>query len=330
MIDTIYFTLPCQYIDKANYINHLKTILTNVKTIESETSIEFQGYLNNLYIKYNNVKGLSIQNSIAKFKYGNNLQTLNYNDLINTVSVLRKTLDIPIEYSKVTRLDIAENIVTDHQPTLYCQFLESAKHFQRDARDGNAQFTNCNRHFVFYDKWKENKHKTKNEILGPRQVLRYEYRLKNHQTIAGCLGLKKVTLQDVIDRYQMLIDAWFTNYQSIRKKKSVTVFKPEVFLAPRAFEKMLQVEGIKHLGGIEAIERMIVNAKATNYFTYKNGSSNKLKKVRDLMALPAFTDQCSLVEELNKKVNLIYFEASSGYYDECLKVNDIHPLESVA
>jgi len=307
MIDTIKLHLHQENIPD-NYLSLLNNIIPDFKPYGKEPNTTYLGMFKNLKVVYGH-QGLFITNSLATFRFGNNQKTLNLTDIADVISELSDEFQVPFIKSKVNRVDIGENIVTKYKPELYFGILESATKLEKIGMPNGFDLRNTKRSLNFYDKIKEQK-KHKNPItrvLTGQNVIRYEYRYRNHQTLAKFLGLPKVLMGDVIENYDKLVDSWYTMFNNIHKSHELLTFKPEVFTQPRAFIKQMQISGIESYGGVEAVYKIIENAKAERLYKHKNDASIHKKWVRDIMKTPNLTEMSDLATELEDKVKCIRF-----------------------
>lgn len=104
MYDTIGMFLGNNYLNEGLFINSKESY--NKETGE----ITITGTLENLRIKKNG-NNVSIIGSLPKFYFGDNIQTLSRKDTQYAIEKISDLLKLPIDESKIFRLDIGNNFI---------------------------------------------------------------------------------------------------------------------------------------------------------------------------------------------------------------------------
>lgn len=217
MIDTLYLNLT---LEKPNMMKGISSKLDKYsKSVNAKTGeFYYTGYLENLRISINSQR-LAVKGSMPKFLTGNNFNTLTRSGIELCCEKINDSLGIDSNQAKVSRLDIADNILMDSKPSAYFPNLISAKHMKRLEVDKDSlYFKNNQRQLVFYDKAEESGSLIKqSEHFGNCNVLRYECRYTRQ--VSQRFGLNKLTLNDLFSEelYMKLVEHWHGEYMSISK-----------------------------------------------------------------------------------------------------------------
>lgn len=268
------------------------------------------------FICYHNSYGVSIMGSVPRFFYGTNQYTITKDDFINAIKQLSKELGVDLNKCSVTRLDLAENIITKEPVNNYYSYLGETKHLDRTKLSNGVEFKNVNRVMLFYDKSKYLRKKQSPiiPIFRGKNILRPEYRLMNGDTVARALKVHLPKVRDVIDRFDQLGQLWVDAFKRIFKHHDIKVFEPGAFLGNQ-FEKQLMLSGINALGGGQHVLELIKEARKMKLFKYNNRSTNLTRKIKTILQAPILTRKSTLVEELNQKVEIAAFVALSSNTD---------------
>jgi hypothetical protein len=166
--------------------------------------------------------GVSLWGSIAKFALGNNVETITRNETKLSIERLGDCLHLDIGKAKVTRMDVAGNILTNHKPRMYYRYLGEVPLLQRsDEHPDTLYYKNGRRQLVFYDKGKEAIKENARKygvILSHTNLLRYELRFMkgiNRQLNNDVLAL---TLSNE-EFYRDIVRRWHNGFAEIQKLK---------------------------------------------------------------------------------------------------------------
>jgi len=316
MIDTIKIYLHPDLIS-----SYFKTIginkIKNKKRIINENSEVYEsGKYKNLHVSYS-FKGLYIDGSLAKFMYGTNQMTLNEDSFIKVIDKISTELGLPLTEGKVIRVDIGENIITKEPENHYYKVMGEAVHFTRIKCSNGLEYRSSNRCVSVYNKIRELKIKQEPVIpvFTDRNVLRYEYRLLNHETIAKFLKKEQVTAADIVQNYQKFITEWEKIFGTIYKNNDLLTFSSNVFKEKKGFEKQITILGVKSMGGLQTVIDTIKEARKDKFFPYSNSATNLIARFKELMQSPILTEKSTLATELTGKIRLIGFLSSNANAD---------------
>ena len=176
-------------------------------------------------------RGLYIQLSIPKYLRGTNYQLANQQETKEVITDLEKSLkDEGIKLNILNaipgRLDACKNIKTKLSTGNYFSFLNSLGGSRMNQKSGyndgikrtGFQWSNTQQEIVCYDKRLEMETR-KEETKGiPKNVLRFEHRLRNGRKIKTALGFN--TVNDMINNFGMIEE----NYNQVLRE---SIFKYE-------------------------------------------------------------------------------------------------------
>jgi hypothetical protein len=198
-----------------NYLEHPKGIL------EPETGaiVCYCGALGNLKVSVSNM-GVSIKDgSICKWFLGDNLQTMGRGDTQRAIEKLSDTLHLPVERAKVTRIDVAQNLMVRYPVDVYLHHLGELKSSTRLVEPNGIYYSQRLGRLCFYDKVKEarNHKEPIPELYKHGHCLRYEQRYTSR--LPNQLGVPEVTASLLYDEafYSMILQRWKDTYFAINK-----------------------------------------------------------------------------------------------------------------
>jgi hypothetical protein len=198
-----------------NYLERPKGIL------EPETGaiVCYCGALGNLKVSVSNM-GVSIKDgSLCKWYLGDNLSTMGRGDTQKAIEKLSDTLHLPVGKSKVTRLDVAQNLMVRYPVDVYLHHLGELKSSTRLLEPNGLYYSQRMGRLAFYNKVKEvkNHHEKIPELYQHGHCLRYEMRLTSR--LPNQLGVPEVTASLLYDEafYCKLLQRWRDTYLGIKK-----------------------------------------------------------------------------------------------------------------
>lgn len=306
MYDTVHIWKPFDEGDQERFTSTgVKLLRNSCLTKWGDGTSAVSGILgNNMRIRVND-SGISIKGSLSKYWFGDNNRILNPINTANAITNLSDELGIQINNGKVTRLDIAANVVTNHLPESYYPYLVDSPHFSRTKRKGSLYFGNGLRQKVFYNKIAEcrsKKTKIPDEWSGCH-VMRYEVRYTAR--IGKRFKIDDFTVNSLITPLigQVLIDAWFKEYHSINRVTMVPVDWSRVN-TPNDIIRQLAIIGLNKVGLSSAID-LVKSLPKTGGFK-RAESRSRLRKL--LIELSLENGQSNNIEapvtELDEKILL--------------------------
>lgn len=260
------------------------------------TSYGFTVTVSNEYVRIDH-------RSLCKWWLGNNLRTMTHKDIVQAFCLIGQLLGVPVENARIARLDIAHNIIVDHPPKTYLNYLGDMSHKERVRASTTALYYKTSQFEIcVYDKIKElRKHK---EPIPPewlaKQVLRFEIRyLKN---VSRQFGRKRLTVEMLCrpELYAECVQRWAEAYRNIHKLKDVA---PNFDMITTVTD--LNNQGVatfvRECGGEMAFIEQINTAQAMGKL-----NPQQAKKLRDkakaACANPIFARPSGLIAELDGKI----------------------------
>jgi hypothetical protein len=304
MLDTIKIHIPTSQITPFFKTTGTRLLSNNTQKTTGQGEIIYKsGNFKNLQILQNH-QGIYITGSLAKFRYDTNQKTLNLPDIVKTLEEIAEDLGLPIMEGKVSRIDIGDNIITKEPVENYYKILGETKHFRKYNLHSGLEFRSSNRCISIYNKI--NELKKENAPIIPlfenRYVLRYEYRLLNHATIANCLN----------KTYVIVKDTWRKKFDEVYKNHNLTVFNSDVFEFNKGVENQLTILGIENVGGLKNLLTIIKEARRSKVI-HQHRATYLNNKFKALMQIPRLTQKSQLAIELEQKIKVTHFTASGHW-----------------
>jgi len=266
------------------------------------------GYLKNYKVNISE-HGISLKGSLPKYYISDNFQTLTRSDSKRAIEMMSDELSLPIHQAKVSRIDISQNLLMNHNPKAYYSYLGDCRYYNRLTQPKSLYYSNGLRQKLFYDKIVEGKSKglLVPKIWANQNVLRYEMRFTRR--LPKQFNLKEVTASHLFREafYILLVDKWQEEYEAINKLNSIN-FNLSNMNSPKDFWKQINLMAIKMIGQ-EKIMQEIENLRHQNAFKQAEYYSRVKREVRNLCRTPKMTVSSDLIDELNKKVR-----ATKKYY----------------
>ena len=248
MIDTLNLSLGVYESGGLDFLSCVPPLLEHRNMGQSEDWGEFcTGYLGTLKISVNRMRVKIAEGSFCKWVLGDNIQTLKRKNIQEGVEKLSDLLHLPMDRALVSRLDIAQNIVTKHPVPIYLNHLGQLKYHKRLPQKDGLYYTGINTQWVGYDKIKQLRREGEiiPELYRGRNVLRCELRVLHR--IPDTLKQKEVTASMLYDEafYIQLIEMWRQFYQSIEKVNETIL----------NFEQMKTKSELYQMGVLNLIEQ---------------------------------------------------------------------------
>ena len=295
MFDTLNLYLPALDVGDIplletipNYLEHPKGIL------EPETGniVCYCGALGNLKVSVS-ATGVSIKDgSLCKWYLGDNLQTMGRGDVERAIQKLSDTLHLPIGKAKVTRLDVAQNMVMRYPVSVYTGHLGELKRSTRLVEPNGIYYSQRLGRLCFYDKVREKKNHKEliPELYKRGHCLRYEQRYTSR--LPNQLGVPGVTVSMLYDEafYCKLLQRWRDTYLEIIKIND-TEINISAMRTKQQLYKMGVLSLIERAGGIPNMLQQISEAQATGKLTKKQAydlrvAVNNAAKCDDTITTP--------------------------------------------
>lgn len=153
----------------------------------------FNGFM--LFRNPRNSNSFSFQNSFAKYgsEEGNNLVPANMDVMKRGIARFEEETGLEVHDADVSRLDVAMNMETEHEPRLYRGLLReyNSYKFPEKEFENSGYMESGEKSLVMYDKKKEMEEKGKEDgrLDGVQNLLRLELQMKRH--VERHMGLKE-------------------------------------------------------------------------------------------------------------------------------------------
>jgi hypothetical protein len=302
MYDTINFWLSSDKVNSFNISDTSRHLVNISESFRDDGQNLISGNIKNLKVSMR-LEGISIKGSLAKYFLNDNFKTLTRLDTQRAIEQLSDELYLPIHEFNITRLDFAQNMLMEHPPEAYYNFLGDCIHYTRLKQPQSIYYSNGLKQKLFYNKIAEGRKKRETipEIWNDRNVLRYEMRYLNR--LPKQFNTSMVTAQTITDEkfYMTMFDNWHNEYNSINKINDFKINTKEM-KSPKDFKKQLEIFAIKQLGQDNLFE-MIESLRLQNTFESHEYYSRLKKEIRTLCRTPEITIETELIKELNKKID---------------------------
>ena len=307
MFDSVKLYLPQERASNTDILAQTPVYLQNITERKKAGRIHYSGNLDNLNI-YVSERGVSIRGSLAKYHLGNNIQTLTRSDTEKAIKNLSDQLHLPIQDSKISRVDFAHNFIMEYEPKTYFSYLGESQYFNRYLNTKSLYYQNGNRTKLFYDKQAEAKSEAVSipDLLKDSNILRYEIRYERR--LSKQLNEPEITASTLYDEefYIKLTDRYIADYQSIHKNckhdSLESVFNEAMMSTPKDVKDQLALIGLMAIGQNRFTE-LIEEWRAKDVLAKPEYYSRTKRDMRELAEKITESDSAPLIQELDKKVS---------------------------
>ncbi len=303
MYDTINFRLLSSEAGGVDFLAETPCYLENVGEHYYNGDVSITGSLKGLKISLNRYQLKVKDGSVCKWYLGDNFQTMGRGDTQKAVECLSDTLHVPMSKATVTRMDIAQNFITRHQPKVYIDHLGELRYATRLQEPDGVYYSKTGGRLCFYDKNREQKNSGEHipELYEGRNVLRYEQRYTSR--IGQQLKVGEVTGAMLYDEafYVDILNRWKKAYEAIKKINDVSL-NFQAMRGKQQLYKMGVLSLVERAGGQNQMIEQIVEAQRRGELTKKQAfdlrqAVNDACKTRDGLTVPN-----EAIQELDKKV----------------------------
>jgi len=146
MYDNINMKLSIAEAKGIDFINDIPGLLTRCsQTTFDNGSISISGYHGSLKVRVSE-QAVKIQDSsLCKWFLGDNFQALTRGDVRRAVERLSDELHLPMNRANITRIDIAQNFIMNHEKDVYFNHLGALQYFQRYQQNNGLYYLNSNK-----------------------------------------------------------------------------------------------------------------------------------------------------------------------------------------
>jgi len=230
MYDNIDFMLYQDQTKGIGLLDEIPQYLTNVSNIgESQYGKYINGHLDNLKISITKNRVKIHGSSICKYYLGDNFKTLGKGDTRRAIEKISDKLHLPMEGANITRIDVAQNIISAYDITQYIPYLGESQRYNRLPQNNGLYYQNGKRNLLFYGKVHEQKIKGKEipDLYKQRNVVRYELRFIKRLTNQFNVPEVKAKLLYDESFYIKLTERWKDEYFKIQKiNNRISSMKP--------------------------------------------------------------------------------------------------------
>ncbi len=305
MYDTVNFRLPQSVAGGVDFLSEIPCFLDRVGEHYYNGEAVITGSLGGLKVALNKYQMKINGGSLCKWYLGDNFKTMGRGDTQRAIEKLSDTLHVPMSKATVTRMDIAQNIITKHPPEVYLGHLGELRRYKRCpmVEIGSLYYTRKIGRLCFYDKNREQKsHKEPiPELYEGRNVLRYEQRYTNR--IASQFKVGEVTGELLYDEafYIGVLNRWKEAYKAIQKINDVSL-NFQAMRTKQQLYKMGVLSLVEQAGGQIRMIAQINEAQKRGELSKKQAfdlrqAVNDACKIRE-----GLTAQNEAITELDRKV----------------------------
>lgn len=241
--------------------------------------------------------------SVCKWYLGDNFKTMTRGDMQRAVESLSDILHVPINKATITRLDVAQNIITNHPAQVYFNHLGGLRYAKRLCNAESLYYKRPHQVLCFYDKMQEARDTRTPipELYAGRGVLRFEQRYMSN--LPKLLGVNIVTGALLYDEafYTSLVKRWYDAYKAIQKINDITA----------NFEAMKTKKDLSRFGVLAMVERaggelqmieQINEARAVGTITKKQAFDLRQAVKEACKLKEKITAPSKAISELDKKM----------------------------
>lgn len=302
MFDTINFRLTTPDPLRENFLNSVPYYLENQAEHNYENGLSVTGSLDGLRVSVTRHRVNIKDGSLCKWYLGNNIQTMTRQDTRQAIEKLSDMIHLPMDKAVITRLDIAQNIITKYPINTYLNHLGLLRYATRLPMPHGLYYQRGDRQICFYDKLKEQRGKGEPipELYNGRNVLRYEQRYMRRLPSYFKVEVTGAMLYDE-SFYINAIDRWLAMYEEINKINDVN-FNFQAMTTIKDFKNMGLLALIEQMGGEVAFYAQIQEAQQRGELTPKQaydirGAIRTACKIKDGLIM-----ENDAITELDKKI----------------------------
>lgn len=304
MYDTIFARLTKGEVQGIDFLAETPCYLDNVAEHTFNNDVVVTGNVGNLKVSLNRFQVKVKDGSLCKWYLGSNFQTMSRKDTQRAIEKLSDTLHLPISKAVITRIDVAQNLITRYPPDVYFSHLGLLKYATRLQEPNGIYYSQAGGRLAFYDKCREQRAKGVDvpELYKGKNVLRYEQRYTKR--IARQMNVPEVTGSMLYDEgfYIGMLNRWRDTYRDIQKVNDIN-FDFGVMKTKQQLYRMGVLSLIRQAGGQLEFIAQINDAQKRGELTNKQAFDLRtlvkdVCKVRD-----GFTAPSGAIQELDKKVS---------------------------
>lgn len=304
MYDTIFARLTQGEVQGIDFLAETPCYLDNVAEHTYSDGVVVTGDVGNLKVTLNHFQVKVRDGSLCKWYLGSNFKTMGRKDTQMAIERLSDTLHLPIRKAIITRIDVAQNLITRYPPDVYYNHLGLLKYATRLQEPNGIYYSQTGGRLAFYDKCREQRAKGEDvpELYEGKNVLRYEQRYTKR--IAQQMKVPEVTGSMLYDEafYIGMLNRWRDTYRDIQKVNDVNL-NFGVMKTKQQLYRMGVLSLIKQAGGQLEFITQINEAQKRGELTKKQAFDLRtivkdVCKIREGLTAPN-----EAIQELDKKVS---------------------------
>lgn len=304
MYDTIFARLTQGEVQGVDFLAETPCYLDNVAEHTYSDGVVVTGDVGNLKVTLNHFQVKVRDGSLCKWYLGSNFKTMGRKDTQMAIERLSDTLHLPIGKAIITRIDVAQNLITRYPPDVYYNHLGLLKYATRLQEPNGIYYSQTGGRLAFYDKCKEQRKKGEDvpELYEGKNVLRYEQRYSKR--IAQQMKVPEVTGSMLYDEafYIGMLNRWRDTYRDIQKVNDVNL-NFGVMKTKQQLYRMGVLSLIKQAGGQLEFITQINEAQKRGELTKKQAFDLRTI-VKDVCKIrEGLTAHNEAIQELDKKVS---------------------------
>ena len=305
MLDTVNFKLSSADMPKVNFMQEVPCYLDpeTVAFHDFNGGQVVTGCVGNLKVSINGNQIKVKDGSLCKWYLGDNFQTMRRGDVQKAIEKLSDTLHLPMEKATITRMDVAQNIIVKHSPSVYLNHLGMLRYAKRLQEPDGLYYIRKTETLCFYDKIKEQKTRGEPipELYKGKNVLRYEQRYV--KGFSCQLGKESVTGALLYDKafYVTLTKRWLDRYKDIGKLNDI-VLNLKAMTSKRQLYKMGVLSMVERVGGEVEMISQINEAQKRGDLTSKQAFDLRKEIKEACKVKEGLTVESEAIAELDKKI----------------------------
>lgn len=303
MFDSVNFKLTRSDYDRADFLSEVPCYITDVSEHHFQNGVVLTGSLGNLKVSCNEYQIKVKDGSLCKWYLGDNLQTMGRKDTERAVEKLSDLLHLPMDKAQVTRIDVSQNFIMKHPPSVYLNHLGVLKGATRLEEPNTLYYRKQGYGLCFYDKAREQKAKKEPlpELYENRNVLRYEQRYTGR--LAKHLGVPEVRASMLYDEafYIDLLNRWRDDYKAIQKINDIQL-NFEYMRNKKDLNRMGVLSLVESVGGLNAMMNQIAEAQQQGKLNRKQAFDLR-QSIKDACTIKdGLVVENEAIAELSKKI----------------------------
>lgn len=304
MYDTVNFRLTIADVKGVDFLQETPCYFEKAALHDYSGEQVVTGSLNGLKVSVNRYQVKVKNGSLCKWYLGDNFQTLGRGDVQRAIEKLSDTLHLPMSKASITRLDVAQNIITKHPLMVYLNHLGVLRYATRLQQPSGLYYCSQAGRLCFYDKNKEQRAKGEPipELYKGRNVLRYEQRYT--QRLASRFNVPAVTGALLYDEafYVGVLNRWRDAYKDISKINDITL-NFQAMTSKQQLYKMGVLSMVERIGGEVEMITQINEAYKRGDLTAKQAYDLRQAVKEACKAGDGLTIPNEAITELDKKIN---------------------------